>query len=633
MIDPLRREARTTPPISALRPTPPRVWHAPLVLAAVGLMTVSCKVAWPADPQFVCAGPGDACAGGSPPDTATVFVADAGGRADDTTTSGTDAAAHSDVEADVDGDAVAPCVSAAACDDGKPCTTDGCDAKSGCTHVANSAGCDDGNACTKVDTCSGGACAGSGALSCDDGKPCTTDGCDAKSGCTHVANSDGCDDGNACTKVDTCSGGGCVGSGVLNCDDSKPCTTDGCDAKSGCTHAANSDGCDDSVPCTINDTCSGGVCAGTPSAAKCGDGNDCTSDSCDAQSGCKNPNASGACNDGDACTMGESCSNGQCKGGAAKSCNDDIPCTVDTCDAKAGCAHTPMSYGACCQALGGAAGGTCVWKDTKGTEWGLVPAGTFFMGCNATLDSSCGPDEKPQHEVAISQPFWLGLTEVTVAQYKACVDAGKCEPPASGAGYVHDDCKDGSKRGNWTTSGPVSGREQHPLNCVTWARAAAFCSWAGGYLPTEAQWELAARGRCDENGGYSGCAAKMRVYPWGKDAPVCGKHAVFSSGGNGCGQDRTWVVMTGSGSGRGPYGHYDLSGNVWEWVRDWYSSSFYKSVKATDPENTNSASYRVYRGGSFVYDFAASLRAGNRYGDVPSYAYAYFGLRCARSFP
>ena len=130
----------------------------------------------------------------------------------------------------------------------------------------------------------------------------------------------------------------------------------------------------------------------------------------------------------------------------------------------------------------------------------------------------------------------------------------------------------------------------------------------------------------------SGCAAKMRKYPWGSTEPLCGVHAVLSSGGDGCGKDQTWAVKTGSASGRGPFGHYDLAGNVYEWVSDWYASGYYGVSPLKDPENTNVASYRVERGGSFV-GVAAGARAGFRYVDGPSVAYGSLGARCARSFP
>ena len=374
----------------------------------------------------------------------------------------------------------------------------------------------------------------------------------------------------------------------LGCDDNNACTTDTCDSDSGvCAHTDIPDCCTD--------------------AKDCDDGDECTTDTC---------------------VPGESCSH------APKSCDDGDAFTTDACDQAAGeCSHT-WSMAAGCAAGGGQIESNqyCVKTDGNGIEWGLVPAGTFWMGCNETLDGGCKSGEKPQHEVTISKPFWLGLSEVTVSEYQKCEQASECEAPALGASGVFG-CAPGSIAANWSTAGPEPGRESHPLNCVTWPRAAAYCASVGGSLPTEAQWELAARGRCEENGGVDGCAAKMRVYPWGNAGPTCGKHAVLSQGGaSGCGQSSTWAVKTGSQSGRGPYGHYDLAGNVQEWVQDWYSASYYDVSPKQDPENTNSASSRVDRGGSF-YAGAAYLRAGDRGFYHPSVAAYFLGVRCARSFP
>ena len=122
----------------------------------------------------------------------------------------------------------------------------------------------------------------------------------------------------------------------------------------------------------------------------------------------------------------------------------------------------------------------------------------------------------------------------------------------------------------------------------------------------------------------------MRTYPWGEATATC-SYAVMSNGTIGCGTSATWAVGSKT-AGDSPYGLHDMAGNVWEWTRDWYSSTYYGSSPATDPYDSASASSRVLRGGSF-YDAAVILRAGFRNYDSPSVASHDFGLRCMRSYP
>ena len=264
------------------------------------------------------------------------------------------------------------------------------------------------------------------------------------------------------------------------------------------------------------------------------------------------------------------------------------------------------------------------------------------MGCNAIKETGCGGDETPQHKVTLSA-YYMDLTEVTVAEYKKCVAAGQCAEP--GGDSTSSYC-------NWDSAGKTAkaGRDQHPVNCVNWTESQKYCKWRGGQvdvanaskydLPTEAQWEMAARGDCEKNGKAAsddaGCKAAMRTYPWGDQTPSC-TYAVMSDGGNGCGKNTTAAVGS-KVAGDSPYGVHDMAGNVWEWVRDWYSSSYYGSSPGSDPMNSDpmnsvSASFRVIRGGSFGF-VAAHLRAGDRINVTPSFAFNYdFGVRCARSAP
>jgi len=229
------------------------------------------------------------------------------------------------------------CVSSPlSCDDKNPCTDESCDPVTGCKHTANSAACDDGNACTTGDLCYWKACVSGTALFCGDANLCTNDSCDPVTGCKNIANTLACNDGDTCTLGDICAGKACVSSGPRNCDDANPCTTDGCDKVSGCTHVANAGPCNDGNACTTDDTCGAKKCVGTVIVV-CNDGDPCTNDSCDAATGCKTTGNSALCDDGDACTFADMCANKACVGGTKLNCDDGNPCTIDSCDKATGC--------------------------------------------------------------------------------------------------------------------------------------------------------------------------------------------------------------------------------------------------------------------------------------------------------
>ena len=282
------------------------------------------------------------------------------------------------------------------CDDKNGCTADTCNKTKGCQHKAIVAACDDNSPCTWSDTCKGGACAGLPltATDCDDNNACTTEGCDPKkvggtgklAACTHKATSGGvCDDGNACTKNDTCVQGACKGGsfccackhdsdcnqkakgclGTAKCvafgacttckidtstavkcaDDGNECTTVACDHKTGkCATKLRASGlaCDaDGSVCTQNDACKVGSCA-KGVALPCDDNSPCTADACDPQKGCNYSDQAATCEDGDICTSGDKCAKGKdakwgCQPGAAVDCNDNNPCTVESCVKAKGC--------------------------------------------------------------------------------------------------------------------------------------------------------------------------------------------------------------------------------------------------------------------------------------------------------
>jgi cysteine-rich repeat protein len=289
-----------------------------------------------------------------------------------------------------------------ACNDGKACTFDTCDKASGaCSFDANALEgslCDaDGSVCTAGDKCTAGVCTTGPQLPCQDGNPCTTNGCDPVAGCTTVANNEACDDGNACTANDACSGGDCEGTPVL-CDDGNVCTLDSCDKAAGCVTTPNALPCNDGNACTAGDTCDGqGSCVGQPVA--CDDGNLCTDDLCEPASGCAaTPNAA-PCPDNEPCTINEVCAGGVCTSDVDP-CDDDNPCTADLCVNGQGCTNDPVADDSGCDASGlkWCQQGVCVDKATCGN--GLVDQASEQCddgnnvsgdGCDAAcqLESSC----------------------------------------------------------------------------------------------------------------------------------------------------------------------------------------------------------------------------------------------------
>ncbi len=232
-----------------------------------------------------------------------------------------------------------------------------------------------------------------------------------------------------------------------------------------------------------------------------------------------------------------------------------------------------------------------VWAGKEGMVY--IPEGEFTMGGNSR------DAEKPVHKVYLSA-FYIDKYEVTADEYTACVNAGVCnKQPGTG-----ENCNYGeAERGN------------HPINCVTWYDAYAYCRWEGKRLPTEAEWEKAARG----TDGWE--------YPWGDEEATC-SYAVMNDGGKGCGTNRTWPVGS-KPEGASPYGVMDMAGNVWEWGMDWYDENYYKNSPDRNPEGPDSGKYRVFRGGSWNYPHYRQ-RAADRSGYLPGKNFDFVGFRCAR---
>ena len=248
----------------------------------------------------------------------------------------------------------------------------------------------------------------------------------------------------------------------------------------------------------------------------------------------------------------------------------------------------------------------------------FVPAGTFQMGLTeaqyqagitvcmnlGNSQSDCqtiiGP-EKPAHTVYLDA-FWIDQTEVTNAFYTMCVHKGQCKFPVSTASSTHLDYYGSSQY------------EDYPVINVDWTQADAYCKWAGRGLPSEAEWEKAARG------------TDGRTYPWGEGID-CQKSNYWRKVG-GCVGDTSKV-----GSyleGVSPYGALDMAGNTWEWVADWYDGSYYGNSPDHNPSGPSTGQYRIIRGGSWWnYEDSVSSTFRNPY--LPSYSHLNLGFRCAMS--
>jgi formylglycine-generating enzyme required for sulfatase activity len=263
--------------------------------------------------------------------------------------------------------------------------------------------------------------------------------------------------------------------------------------------------------------------------------------------------------------------------------------------------------------LSGSSAGNTGYVDcatsTVPTGMKCIPGGPFIRGSNrTTVDEDSWRkvrDEAPEMTVSVST-FFMDTNEVTFSEYQKCVQAKGCRPARPNyRGYS---------------------RPNQPMLGVNWHHAHEYCRWIGKRLPTEAEWEKAARG------------ADGELYPWGNANADCTRAIIQEKGKKGCGKGTTWDVGS-----RPPnrYGLYDMAGNSWEWVHDWYSADYAKCgahCAGIDPKGPCEGKLqcpghtkKVVRGGSWWWNASYTLGSNRRPHYASNRPYHHFGFRCAKS--
>lgn len=363
-------------------------------------------------------------------------------------------------------------------------------------------------------------------------------------------------DGSSCSVLDNLDG-----TATMLCTDGTSVTFSSPVCGDGVAHAGEQ--CDDG-----NDV-DGDLCTNRCTVAVCGDGirrvgfEACDDGNADNGDGCTNACETASCEDGVA--------NGNeldvdCGGGCPSACGRGSPCNVD----------------------GDCVTNRCISNQCFGVDFVRIDGGIFQMG--AVYQS----DAQPTHEVSVSA-FEIGRAEVTIGEYRVCVEAGACTAPANDYAAMPSD------------------RESHPVRYVTWNQAKTFATFVGARLPTEAEWEYAATSRGQD-----------RTYPWGQTIDCT--RANYS----GCLDQTDTTPVCSYPAGHSDQGVCDLAGNVWEWVEDdWHDSYLNAPVTGEAWNESPRTEKRSIRSGSYKND-SSSARSGARYGRSAIQVYSSFGFRLAR---
>jgi hypothetical protein len=502
------------------------------------------------------------------------------------------------------------------CDDGNPCTADACETPKGCVHKPTAGPCTDGNACTKQDTCTDGSCVGlalSATADCDDGNACTKDACNPAVGCTHADQtgtpcSDGstctsndvcaagkcqpgtnvcdcktdtdceskedgnlcngtlfcdtqaapfkckikpssvitcdksinsacqtnacdpqsggcklsfapkgvaCDkDDNVCTQNDSCDGdGACVAGAVVKCDDGNGCTNDACDAKNGCTYTANSAPCNaDDNACTVGDVCKEGSCL-PGDTKKCDDNEPCTADSCDKQSAaCLFSEVSTTCDDGNACTDGDACGKNAagkytCLSGDKVVCNDGNACTFDSCDEKKGCVSAPVADGVPCDD-----GNACTAKDVCGS--GSCAGSPIVVAKDCDDSNDCTADTCDSKTGCVHQPIsGKSCSDGDDCSVGDTCNSGKCEGGTNICACQNDNDCAKQEDGNLCNGTLFCDKAQAPYTCKVNPITVVKCD--------DSQDNFCAKNTCDPSTGKCAVDKKADDTQCNADDSVC----------------------------------------------------------------------------------------------------------------
>jgi formylglycine-generating enzyme required for sulfatase activity len=232
----------------------------------------------------------------------------------------------------------------------------------------------------------------------------------------------------------------------------------------------------------------------------------------------------------------------------------------------------------------------------------FIPAGSFLMGSDSGAES-----ESPVHQILLPG-FWMDVYPVTNDRFADFVAATHYRTTAE---MLNERCPK-ARKPIWSAF--ASSRDQHPVVCVSWEDAQAFAKWKGKRLPTEAEWEKAARGGIED-----------ALFPWGNDQPddqMCTWNRASAADGDAPGTTEVGLARP------NPYGLVHMTGNVWQWCKDWFSDTYYADSASESPTGPTDGKYRVRRGGAWNVREAFRLRCANRGAMSPDGSWPNLGFRC-----